>query len=81
MNAKYSIQAEITFGSAKNAHSASEALKPELGLAHETRAKTDIKLKNNSLALNIAALDKAALRASFNSFAKSIILITRFLEV
>jgi len=81
MNWKYSIRAEIIFDSEKNAKMALESLKPELGQGHESRASTDIKLKNNSLALNIKALDRTALRASFNSFTKSILLSGQFLEV
>jgi len=77
----FELNARLFFSSDEKAKNVLKAVKPELDEMKGNRAKTKINLKKNVLSINIKAGDATALRASFNSVMKGIILSLNLLEV
>ena len=77
----YTLEFRLFFGDENTAKIVFASVEPDLKSRHETRSKTDIKLKKDMLSVNIVAKDPTALRASFNSYFKSIALAKTLTEV
>ncbi|MFH1663816.1 MAG: CTAG/PCC1 family protein [archaeon] len=71
-NYSFFLDASIDFGSKKNAEFALKAIAQDV-LNSRARSITSITLKKNIFLINIKARDKTALRASFNSVLKPLI--------
>ena len=77
----YILSLSLFFDDFNEAKILSEAIKPELLLPHSKRCIPKIILKKNMLSMNICSLDAVALRATFSSLLKKIILAKSILEV
>jgi len=71
---EYGLELSLSFGDRNSAEIARNAILPELGAKHEHRSSTAITTNKNILRLKIRAEDRAALKASFNTYAKLIFL-------
>lgn len=80
MPENFSISIKLFFESAKTAKTVFRAVKPELSSEKKSRSSTKINIKAETLAMDIKAKDLVALRASFNSFFKAIVLANSLLE-
>ena len=72
--AKLSLEMQTAFSDEKKALAAFTAIEPEFFSKHEKRAQTTASAKKNLLVLSTIAEDLPALKASMNSFSKSIAL-------
>ena len=81
MDYRYSLKLNLFFGNSKDAKIAHDSASVDMGNAFELRSKTTVKLKKDMLAIDIKAKDLTALRASLNSYLKSIALSINLLEV
>ena len=72
MEAKYSIDLEIIFDGKELPSRIVHVAEPEERASFNKRSSASIKSNKNILALKINANDKAALKASFNSYFKLI---------
>lgn len=66
----YNLKLELFFEKPGNAEAVFLSLKPEVGLKHEKRSSTTMRLNKNVLLLNVNASDKKALKASLESYLK-----------
>ncbi len=69
----YFLDANVFFNSKKDAELALKAIAQDV-MNSKARSITSITIKKNVFAINIKAKDKTALRASFNSVMKPLIL-------
>lgn len=76
---KYSAKIGIATGEV-HGNNLIQAISPELSSAHEKRSKTTMNINKNVLSLEINASDLTALKASFNSYMKLIILCNSLQE-
>ncbi|HIH16085.1 MAG TPA: hypothetical protein HA252_01635 [Candidatus Diapherotrites archaeon] len=77
MKDEFRLELALEFPSRELAETAFKALKPEIGASHEKRSRTDVKVNKNILSLRVTAGDATALKASANSYLKSIELVSR----
>lgn len=77
---KYSMEMELEFPSAETAKIVYKAVCPELKDRFE-RSETSFKINKNVLYLNVYSMDKTALKASFNSYFKLIMVANDIKEV
>lgn len=75
-----SLTLNLFFESYEKAYNVLNALKPEINSTPEHRSKTTISIKNNCFTIKIISKDLTALKASINSYLKSIILINNLLK-
>ena len=80
MPSDFRLRLSLELPSPEAAETALKALKPEMGGVHEKRSKTDLRVNKNILLLSITAGDATALKASANSYLKSIELILRIIS-
>jgi tRNA threonylcarbamoyladenosine modification (KEOPS) complex Pcc1 subunit len=73
MQNNYFLNARIDFPSKKEAETALKAIRYDV-MNSTQRSITKLKVKNTAFLINIKAKDKTALRASFNSVLKPLIL-------
>lgn len=67
----------LSFPTKNLARAISNGFYPERNSAHEKKAKTTVKVKNNSLHVGIRSTEKSALRASVLSAVELVDLATR----
>ncbi len=71
---KYGLELSLFFEGEDSAEIARKAVLPELGAKHEHRSNTQITSNKNVLQLKIRAEDRTALKASFNTYTKLVLL-------
>ena len=76
----YQLKIALGFGEGE-AGIIAKAVELELNQAHARRSATSVKIKNNTLLIDINADDVTALRAATNSVLNSIILSKSVMEV
>ena len=69
------LEMRFSFADEKKAQTALKALEPEFSGKHEKRAQTKAGIKKNILLFSVSAEDLGALKASMQSYAKSVALI------
>ncbi|MEM0359974.1 MAG: KEOPS complex subunit Pcc1 [Candidatus Diapherotrites archaeon] len=74
-----SFKAVLLFDNPSHARTVIKAIKPDLSRAFK-RSKSKIALKGKKLSISIKAKDLTALRASFNSIMKSIVVSDNILK-
>ncbi len=72
MNPKHELKLELVFSKPAEPETIVKALKPDMKQKY-SRSKTIIRVDNKKLKIIIKSVDLTALRASFNSMLKSII--------
>jgi tRNA threonylcarbamoyladenosine modification (KEOPS) complex Pcc1 subunit len=77
----YSTKIKFLFENALKASIAFKAVKPEIMQAKFTRSNAKIQRKSNTIILEIQAKDLNAFKASINSFAKSILLSKKIMDI
>ena len=77
----YQLNISPCFDNTKKAETVLITIKPELNSKHARRSNTSVKVKNNTLLIDIKADDATALRAAANGILNSIILSKNMMEV
>lgn len=81
MNYIYDFELNLFFKDEKTPKKVLEVISPEMNSVKTQRSETNVKLKKDMLSIHIKAKDLTALRASFNTLLKPIMLSKRLLEV
>ena len=81
MNYIYNFELNLLFGDEDTPKKILEVISPETDSGKIQRSETNVRLKKDMLSITINAKDLTALRASFNTLLKPIMLSKRLLEV
>lgn len=81
MNYIYGFELNLFFEDTEIPEKILEVISMETNQRKTNRSETNVRLKKDMLSINIKAKDLTALRASFNTLLKSIMLSKRLLEV
>ncbi len=71
--AEYSFSTSLSLGE-KESRLVKKSVSPDLDSRHEKRSRVEINTDKKNIVISIEAKDRAALRASVNSYLKSIVL-------
>ena len=77
----YNFELNLLFEDEDTPKKILEVMSPEMNSGRTDRSETNVRLKKDMLSINIKAKDLTALRASFNTLLKPIMLSKRLLEV
>lgn len=81
MNYIYDFELNLFFKDEETPKKILEVIFPEINSVKTQRSETNVRLKKDMLSIHIKAKDLTALRASFNTLLKPIMLSKRLLEV
>jgi len=81
MSNVYNFELTLFFDDEDTPKKILEIISPEMNSGKTLRSETNVRLKKDMLSINIKAKDLTALRASFNTLLKPIMLSKRLLEV
>ena len=78
---EFFLQLDLFFDNPKEPQIVLASIEPELLQEKKDRSSTKIKVNKSILSINIKAWDKTALKASVNSYLKSIILAKKTMDL
>ena len=81
MSTVYDFELNLFFEDEDTPQKILEVISPEMNSGKTQRSETNVRLKKDMLSITIKAKDLTALRASFNTILKPIMLSKRLLEV